>query len=332
MNFAPIPPEFISVDTPYLHIPDGFLSLLISLLAWLFTLVVLTVAVRRAREDFDERLAPVAGVMAAFIFAGQMINFPVAAGTSGHLVGATLAFIVLGPWLGLLAMTAVIVLQALLFQDGGLVVMGANILVMGIVPGMVGYGIYRWGVSQQPRLRKAIAAIGAWLSIIFAALVTAFLLGYSGTTSLSLAIPALLGVHALIGIGEALITVAALAFITQTRPAMLADQSASGGSKRWAVAGLAIALAVTLLAPLASAAPDGLEWVAEQSGFLSTAEEASFELLPDYTLPFLGETALSTILAGVVGVLVVAGIMAVAVSALRRPDNTGVEPHVHERT
>lgn len=313
MFFAPIPSDTTVTEQLMLHIPDGFLSMAIAIICWLVTLAVLAVAVRRAREEFDERLAPLAGVMAAFIFAGQMINFPVAGGTSGHLVGATLAFVVLGPWLGVLAMTAVIVLQAILFQDGGLVVMGANILVMGIVPGMVGYGVYQWSKGG----RTFVAGLAAWLSVMLAALVTAFLLGFSGTTTLSLAIPALLGVHALIGIGEALITVAALNFIGRTRPALLKADAPISGTK-WAVVGMAIALLVTLFAPLASASPDGLEWVAQQQGFIEAAQDAPFQLLPDYALPFLGETAVSTILAGVIGVLLVGGIMAVVTRNLRR--------------
>jgi cobalt/nickel transport system permease protein len=122
-----------------LHIPDGFLSTLVAAACWLIILLTLAYAVRAAQRTLDERLIPLAGIMGAFIFAAQMINFPVAGGTSGHFIGAALAFIILGPWLGLLTMTAVIALQALLFQDGGLVVMGANILVMGVVPGFRGW-------------------------------------------------------------------------------------------------------------------------------------------------------------------------------------------------
>lgn len=318
MFFAPIPNDVPLTDNPMLHIPDGFLSMPIAIFCWLVTLLVLAVAVRRARAEFDERLAPLAGVMAAFIFAGQMINFPVAGGTSGHLVGAMLAFVVLGPWLGLLAMTAVIVLQAILFQDGGLVVMGANILVMGIVPGMVGYGMYQWDKGK----RTAISGLAAWLSVIMAALITALLLGFSGTTSLSLALPALLGVHVFIGIGEALITVAALNFVIKTRPALLERDSANRGGK-WVVAGLAIALLVTMFAPLASSSPDGLEWVAQQQGFIDAAQAAPYEILPDYTLPFLGGTAISTILAGVIGVLLVGGITALVARTVRRRSTVG---------
>lgn len=303
-------------DHPLLHIPDGFLSLAIAILCWFVALAVLVIAGRKATRLFDERLAPLAGMMAAFIFAGQMINFPIGGGTSGHLVGAALAFIVLGPWLGLLAMTAVIALQALLFQDGGLVVMGANILVMGIVPGMVGYGLYRLGRGLNGRPQLLITGAAAWLSVVIAALVTALLLAFSGTTTLAVAVPAMLGVHVLIGIGEALITLGALSFVRQVRPELLQSGKPSGGIG-WVVAGLAIALAVVLLSPFASPSPDGLEWVADQAGFLQAAQDAPYTLLPDYTIPFLGDTALSTIAAGLLGTLLVAGLVVLAIKLLR---------------
>ena len=144
---------------------------------------------RRQLEDISSRMSRTVGQAQAAIFAAQMLNFPVAGGTSGHLVGAALAFIVLGPWLGLLVMTAVIALQALLFQDGGLIVMGANILVMGIVPGFVGYGVYRLAVNRSKSIKLAMAGVGAWLSVVAAALVTALLLAFSGTANLSVVVP-----------------------------------------------------------------------------------------------------------------------------------------------
>ncbi|MCA9972253.1 MAG: PDGLE domain-containing protein, partial [Anaerolineales bacterium] len=187
------------------------------------------------------------------------------------------------------------------------VVMGANILIMGIVPAFVGYGAYQLIHSQSRGVRLAGTAVAAWVSVMMAALITALLLGFSGTSSLAVAVPAMLGIHALIGIGEALITVAALSFIERSRPQVLQAGHAAG-SGRWVIAGLVIAMAVTLISPLASPSPDGLEWVAEQVGFLETAQDAPYELLPDYTIPFLGETAVSTIVAGILGTLIVAGI------------------------
>src|SRR5512134_539210 len=204
-----------------LHIPDGFLSLIVSLVCWLISGLTLALAISRTNKSLGEKQVPLMGVMAAFIFAAQMINFPVAGGTSGHLLGGTLAAITLGPWAGMLVMTAVIAVQALLFQDGGLLVMGANILNMGLITVAIGYGLYR-GVSTGSRpLKLAVAGIAAWLSVMAGALFTSLQLWLSGPSPLQIVIPSMLTVHALIGVGEALITVAALGFILQSRPDLL---------------------------------------------------------------------------------------------------------------
>jgi cobalt/nickel transport system permease protein len=316
-------PVTVLASVQLMHIPDGFLSTAVSLLCWLAAVIMLTVAVRKAQADYDERLIPLAGVLAAFIFAAQMINFPVAGGTSGHLIGAALAFIVLGPWLGLLVMTAVIALQSLLFQDGGLIVMGANILVMGIVPGFIGYAVFRLAVNRSQSVKLVAAGVGAWLSVVAASLVTALLLAFSGTASLNLVVPLMVGIHMLIGVGEALVTVAALAFIMRSRPELL-DESAATPGGRWVLVGLGIALLVVLLAPYASSSPDGLEWVAGQQAFLNRALDAPYQLLPDYAIPGLGETGLSTIVAGVVGVLLVVGIVLGIGRILRRTNRSQV--------
>ncbi|MFQ5398146.1 MAG: energy-coupling factor ABC transporter permease [Anaerolineae bacterium] len=300
-----------------LHIPDGFLSLPVSIACWLVTLALLTAAVRRTRDLFDERLAPLAGIMAAFIFAAQMLNFPVAGGTSGHMIGGTLAAIALGPWVGMLVMTAVITLQALLFQDGGLVVMGANILNMGLLSVLVGYGLYRGVAGRSPRVRMVVTAVAAWLSVMAGALSTSLQLWLSGASSLSVVIPAMLGVHALIGIGEALITVAALSFIVRARPELLQENQERNG-RAWVVPGLLIALAVVLLSPLAASDPDGLESVAMELGFFNAKLGTPYELMPAYTLPFLGQSSLSTIAAGLVGALAVAAAATILVRVLRR--------------
>lgn len=319
MILAPIMPYLTPVVDPALHIPDGFLSLVISLIFWLATAALIGLAARRTRGQLGERQVPLMGIMAAFIFAAQMINFPVAGGTSGHLLGGALAAIVLGPWAGMLVMASVVGLQGLLFQDGGLVVMGANIFNMGLLTALIGYGLYRSVAGQGRGLRLAVAGVAAWLSVMAAALLTAIQLWLSGTSPVNIVMPAMLGVHALIGIGEALVTVAALAFIEQTRPDLLATGAVKArGGRGWVVAGLIIALVVILFSPLASADPDGLERVAEDLGFISAGRDAPYQLLPDYTIPLLGETGLSTIIAGVVGALVVAALVMLVGRALRR--------------
>ena len=204
-----------------LHAPDGFLSLPIAALMWVVTITVTGIAVKKTNETFDERAIPLMGVTAAFIFAAQMFNFQVIGGTSGHLLGGVLAAILLGPWAGTLVMVAVVAVQGLVFQDGGLVVMGANIFNMGIIGTLGGYAIYRTlcrVLGGEQRARIPAAGVAAWLSVFLAAGAMALELGLSGTTDLVVALTAMLSVHTLIGIGEALITMAALAFIQVTRP------------------------------------------------------------------------------------------------------------------
>ena len=219
---APRAPE--AITTFDLHAPDGFFSVPVALLMWGVAIVVIAVSVQRAGRSFDERAIPLMGVTAAFIFAAQMINFPVLGGTSGHLLGAVLAAILLGPWAGTLVMTSVIAVQSLLFQDGGLLAMGANIVNMGLIGTIGGYAMYRTaarvlGGEEQGRLPAA--AVAAWLAVMVGATAVSYELAISGTTTLVVVLPAMLGTHALIGIGEALITVGALALIKSARPDLL---------------------------------------------------------------------------------------------------------------
>jgi cobalt/nickel transport system permease protein len=307
-----------------LHIPDGFLSIGVALVFWALTILFVGLAIRNTRGELGERQIPLMGVMAAFIFAAQMINFPVAGGTSGHLLGGALAAIVLGPWAGILVMTTVIAVQALVFQDGGLVVMGANIFNMGILTALIGYGLYRGATRRGRGTKLAVAGVAAWLSVVAGALLTAFQLWLSGTSALRIVFPAMLGVHMLIGIGEALITVAALAFIFRTRPDLLDAKDEKRGGMGWVVVGAIIALAVILISPFASANPDGLERVAIDLGFIESGMEASYNLLPDYTIPFLGESGSSTIFAGLIGALIVA-LIAVGLMKLLRHKPSGAK-------
>lgn len=306
-----------------LHIPDGFLSTPVSLVGWLLAVVIVGYSLRQAREHLGERQIPVLGVLAAFIFAAQAINFPVAGGTSGHLLGGALAAIVLGPWSSVLVMTAVIGLQGLLFQDGGLLVMGWNIFNMGILTILTGFLVYRLLNNWFGRNRNSLiigGAVGAWLSVEIAALATAVELAISGTTPLNVGLPAMLGVHALIGVGEAIITVGALLLIYNTRPDLLKmGESAPGqSSARWVGTGLIAAVVIAVFSFAASGSPDGLERVAEDQGFLGTALEPIYNIFPNYTLPFIGNDTLSGILAVVLGTMVVFGALYLFGRFLRR--------------
>jgi len=207
-----------------LHAPDGFLSFPVAAVMWILTLVSLAIALRFMNRTFDERALPLLGITAAFIFAAQMFNFPIAGGTSGHLLGGVLAAVLLGPWAGTIVMAVVVAVQALLFQDGGLVVLGANIFNMGVIGTLGGYAVYRILARMMGGEQRAMlpaAGIAAWLSVVAGAAAMTVELAISGTTPLAVALPAMLGTHAIIGIGEALITVAALGFIRATRPDLL---------------------------------------------------------------------------------------------------------------
>jgi cobalt/nickel transport system permease protein len=202
-----------------LHAPDGFVEAPIAIAMWLVTAAVVAYAVRRTNETLDDRAVPLLGVMAAFIFAAQMFNFPIAGGTSGHLLGGVLAGVLLGPWAGTLVMTAVVAVQALVFQDAGLLILGANIFNMGVVGTLAGYWLYRALAALlggEDRARLPAAGIAAWAAVVGGAVTMSLQLGASGVP-LGVVLPPMIGVHALIGIGEALITVAALAFIAATR-------------------------------------------------------------------------------------------------------------------
>ena len=213
--------------TPQLamHIPDGFLSFPVILVTWVLAIALIAVSLNRVQEEYQERTVPLMGVCAAFIFAAQMINFPIPGGTSGHLLGGTFAGVLLGPWAGSLVMAVVFIVQATLFQDGGLTVLGANIVNMGLIGTFGGYYLYRtirYALGRDS-FRGIIVgtAIAAWTSVVVASIVCAFQLAISGTVPLAVALSAMVFWHVMIGIGEAIITVIAVSYIWRTRPDLL---------------------------------------------------------------------------------------------------------------
>lgn len=205
-----------------MHIPDGFLDTK----TWVTLAAVSTgavaSAVRQTNQKLGEKQVPLMGVMAAFVFAAQMLNFPVAGGTSGHFMGALLIAALWGPYSSILIMTVILLLQAFLFQDGGIMALGANIFNMGLVGGAGGYAILLWlrHWLGEPR-RKLALALAAWISIVLAAGAASLELAFSGTIPLGVVLPAMLSVHALIGIGEAIITVAVIGLLERVRPDLL---------------------------------------------------------------------------------------------------------------
>ncbi len=211
-----------------LHAPDGFFSLPVALAGYAVSAVAIALSVRSVSRRLNERAVPLMGVMAAFIFAAQMLNFPIAGGTSGHLIGGALAAILLGPWAAVLVMTAVVSLQALVFQDGGLVALGVNAFNMAVLNPLGGYLIYR-GVRLLLRETRKGLLIGAfsaaWCGVVASSVAAAFELSWSGTTPLALALPAMAGVHALIGLVEGAVTVAALSLVLSVRRDLLESRA-----------------------------------------------------------------------------------------------------------
>ncbi|WP_406269065.1 energy-coupling factor ABC transporter permease [Streptomyces sp. NBC_00191] len=326
-----------------MHVPDGFINAPVSVGAGVVAAGAVAVSLRGARRELDERTAPLAGLVAAFIFAVQMLNFPVAAGTSGHLLGGALAAILVGPYTGVLCISVVLLMQGILFADGGLTALGVNITVMGVVTVVVAYALFRGLVKVLPRVRRAIAVasfVAALLSVPVAAAVFTAIYAVGGTTDVPVGkvLTAMVGVHALIGIGEAVITMLTVGAVVAVRPDLVhgargltaplklrvggelvdapaaarpAPVAARSTRAVWAT-GLAGALVLAgFVSFYASASPDGLEKVAADKGIDKNIEEhaAKDSPLADYGVKDIADARLSGGLAGVigVGVTVVAG-------------------------
>ena len=187
-----------------MHIPDGFINAPVSLAGGVIAAGLIVVSVRKAAADLDDRQVPLAGLVAAFIFALQMLNFPVAGGTSGHLLGGCLAAVLVGPWVGSLAMSVVFIVQALVFADGGLTALGLNIILMGYTTCFGGYGIFLLIRKLLPAKRSAVvtaSAVAAWCGVVLASVVFVgyYALGGQGGAPLGTVAVAMIGVHMLIG-------------------------------------------------------------------------------------------------------------------------------------
>jgi len=303
-----------------MHIPDGFVSGPINVLGGVTAAAVVGVSAWRASREVEKRphMVPLLATTAAFVFAAQMLNFPIGGGTSGHFLGAAAVAALLGPWSACLVLTLVLIIQCLGFADGGLTALGTNIVNMGIIGGFGGYLLMRALRAVLPRGRGgyvAAAALASWASVAMAATVCSLELAASGTSPLRLVLPAMVGTHVVIGIGEALITAAVLSAVVAARPDVLPEWSGVGEvraarvntRRAWALGGigLAIALALAVFAsPFASSSPDGLEKVAERTGFIESAEDKGVwqnSPLPDYTVPGVKSEGLSTGLAGLAG-------------------------------
>lgn len=286
-----------------MHIPDSFVSVPVAISTGVASAAALTVALKRSQTDLGSRQAPILGLTTAFIFAAQMINFPVAGGTSGHLSGGALAAIILGsPWAGMLCVATVLIIQAVLFADGGITALGANILNLAVIGVWVGWlltqTLQRLFGGSRARLPLA-AGIAAGVSIVVAAIACAIELAISGTASL-VVLPTMAGVHVLIGIGEGLITGGVIAYLANARPDLLPGEQQQ--FRGWLTPIVSIFLVAGVLSLGASAWPDGLEKVAGDLGFLNLAENVRLAVptpFADYEIQGLG--LVGTSIAGLIG-------------------------------
>ena len=346
-----------------MHVPDGFINAPTSAVTGVVAAGAIAVSLRGARRELDERTAPLAGLVAAFIFAVQMLNFPVAAGTSGHLLGGALAAILVGPFTGVLCVSVVLLMQGILFADGGLTALGVNITDMAVVTTVVAYAVFRGLVKVLPRTPRSVTAasfVAALLSVPAAALAFTLMYAVGGTTDVAIGkvVTAMVGVHVLIGIGEATITALTVGAVIAVRPDLvygarglqqklrlrvngeLVDVPAAEGARTAPVAartsrrtlwvtGLVTSLVLAgFVSFYASSSPDGLEKVAADKGIDKKTEEhaGSDSPLADYGVKDVTDARLSGGLAGVIGV----GVTVVAGStvfwAVRRRQSADASP------
>ncbi|GGQ03810.1 energy-coupling factor ABC transporter permease [Streptomyces roseolilacinus] len=319
-----------------MHVPDGFINAPVSAAAGLVAAGAVAAGLRGARRELgEERTAPLAGLVAAFVFAVQMLNFPVAGGTSGHLLGGALAAILVGPWTGMLCIAVVLLMQGVLFADGGLTALGVNVTVMGGVTVLVAYGLFRALVKVLPRTRRSVTAAtfaAAFVSVPASAAAFTLVHAVGGTTDVPVGkvLAAMLGVHLLIGLGEAVITTATVGAVLAVRPDLvygarglsvplklrvggeLVDAApaprpapASAGTRGVWAAGLAVSVLLAgFVSFYASASPDGLERVAADHGLDREVREhaAADSPLADYGVRDVQDARLSGGLAGTIGV------------------------------
>ncbi|HMG28931.1 MAG TPA: energy-coupling factor ABC transporter permease [Jiangellaceae bacterium] len=343
-----------------MHVPDGFLDASTSLATGAVAVTAVGVALRKARDELDERTAPLAGLTAAFVFAVQMLNFPVGVGTSGHLMGGALAAALVGPWTAVLCVSVVLIVQALLFADGGLTALGTNITLMAVVTVAVGWfftAAVLAVVARRPASVVPASAVGALLSVPAAALAFVVLFAIGGEANLSIGAltVGMLGWHLLIGFGEAVITALTVSAVVAVRPDLvhaarglrpalrlkdadgaLVDAPAGRetvqprhGTRNLLVGGGIVALCLAgVVSFVANGNPDVLEYVAGEQGFLVTARDHLFD---DQALADYGEVGgIPVGVAGVLGVVLTVGLGWLVFRAVsRRSDRSGAGVQSH---
>ena len=326
-----------------MHAPDGFLNPGTALITAVISVVVVGFALRQSSGQLKEKAIPLAGITAAFVFAAQMFNFPVAAGTTGHLIGGALAAILLGPSVGAIVVTIVVVVQALAFADGGLTALGYNVLNMAIIPAYGGYALFRLFRGMLPSTTGGVVGsvgIAAWASVVMSAIGFSiqWLFGATAPVAFDDVFFAMVGVHALIGIGEGVISALASGAVLASRPdlvygasdlerAQLADTVVT--SRTFVIGGLLVALVfAAVVSQFAVDNPDGLERVAEDTGFITSAADHALadSLFADYATDGIVNESMSLAVAGVVGTVVTLAVAAGIFLAVRERRNRDPAP------
>lgn len=343
-----------------MHVPDGFFNAPTSVATGVAAAAGVAIALNKSRDELDEKQAPLAGLTATFIFATQMINFPVGAGTSGHLIGGVLAAVLVGPWTAVLVMSVVLLLQALLFADGGLTALGTNITLLGLAAVGIGWLVTKAVLAVLPRRPASVvpaAAIGAALSVPAAAGVFTVLYAIGGATDLPFGtlLTSMIGVHLVIGIGEAIITALTVSAVLAVRPDLVyaarglqaplhlkrpdgtivtpeqqAPEPARVSSRALLIGGgLVAAIVAGAVSFFASGSPDGLESVADEEGFADAARDHA---LGGFALADYGEVG--GIPVGIAGLIGVAVALAVGLALFRfaRGRDTATTQDRQERT
>lgn len=321
-----------------MHAPDGFLNAGTAAATAAISVGMVGLSLRQSRSQLSERQTPIAGLTAAFVFAAQMVTFPVAGGTSGHLLGGLLAAVLLGPATGTLVVATVILLQALIFADGGITALGYNVLNMAVVTSYGGYALYLGFRRLLPRTSSGVVMAGGLAgaaSVVLGAMAFSleWLFGATAPVSFDTVFGSMVGVHVLIGIGEGLITASTLAAVLAVRPDIVhgaadLDRTALAERPRWSGRGAALAAVLLIVAlaavvsQFASSSPDGLSRVAADHGISGSASLSGSSLFADYATQGIRDERLSLAVAGVTGALLTAvvgiGILSSA-NLLRRP-------------
>jgi len=295
-----------------MHVPDGFMNVTMSAATGVISFGTLWAYIRSAKDLIADKFIALTGMMSALIFVLQMINFPVAAGTSGHLLGGALAVIVLGPRLGLICLSVVVIIQSLLFADGGLSALGVNVLNMAIVTTTTSWFIVKYWIKFIGKNKTSIVTVSVLagiLSVVFSSIAFTIQYAIGGTISIPVGtvLIAMVTTHLIIGLGEGIITALIITLLMRVRPDLVyAFDRNDKNTTKVSFYGLFIILILllSLITPFASSSPDGLESVAEEFGFTET--DGIVLLLDDYGISAINNNFVSTVLSALLGITVVA--------------------------